>query len=421
MPKQKRFILSRNKELLYSGAIRCGKSRALCYKIHRQAIIPGNRVGLFRRYFSDLQATTLRTLLEPDGDLPPILLPGSYTHNKNLHRIQINGGGEISYYGFDRMSKLGSMGFGMIGVDEAHELDEDQYQFLLGRLSFQVDPYRQLCSVTNPASPSHFLHKRFFQEGCEEGQGDAKFQYIHTTTYDNPFLPPDYVESLKTFDPQNYKRYVLGLWVAFEGLVYSNFDRNDNNLPWTYSRECPTYAFIDFGYRKPAVLFVQHDTRNGNDRWVIFDELLPENCPREQLLRLIQQKGYQLHACWGDPAGDAKDDSGISTIGYFANNGLLVSYSTETQKRSIPAGVEIVRSLICDASGTRRLFVDVKQCPKTVEALESYHYPDKLTTDEPVKDGLHDHAMDALRYGCVNQVGLACDLSLLQGGGNRTF
>jgi hypothetical protein len=54
--------------------------------------------------------------------------------------------------------------------------------------------------------------------------------------------------------------------------------------------------------------------------------------------------------------------------------------------------------------GKTRLIISPK-CPRLIEALQCYHYPDNVSgpSDElPLKDGVYDHPIDALRYFFVN-------------------
>ncbi len=219
LPKQIQFMQADKKEVLFSGAFRASKTRALCYKTLQHALIPNNFVGLCRKEYMALKNTTLRTLLKPDGDLPPVLPEGYYTHHKADHTISIHGGGEIYYFGFDKPSRMGSLGMGAIGIDEGTELDEDEYMMLMGRISNKTDPCRQVFTATNPGPPSHFLHKRFFKDN------DSTRTVINTNSYENFFLPQDYLDWLDSLEGADHDRYALGKWVGYEGLVYKIWNR----------------------------------------------------------------------------------------------------------------------------------------------------------------------------------------------------
>ncbi len=71
LPGQLQFLRSNQREVLYSGAFGRVRSRAVCVKLAMRAAQKGMREGLCRKHLVTLKATTLKTLLEPDGDLPP--------------------------------------------------------------------------------------------------------------------------------------------------------------------------------------------------------------------------------------------------------------------------------------------------------------------------------------------------------------
>ena len=73
--------------------------------------------------------------------------------------------------------------------------------------------------------------------------------------------------------------------------------------------------------------------------------------------------------------------------------------------RSIASGISHVRNFVCSVDGKRRLHID-KKCKGIIQDIETYRYHDEkeghALKDVPLKDGLSDHGMDALRYFLVN-------------------
>ncbi len=419
----------RDFKILVEGPAGTGKTRGILEKVHLCCEkYPGMRALLCRQTRASMTDSVLVTFEEKV--LPPrhpALLgsSGRLLDRKNRHNYRYPNGSEIVVKGIDDWEGIMSSEYDMIAIFEATETQSANVNILAStRLRNGVMPYQQLICDCNPSVPSHWLN-------VEAGEG--KFLRLKSVHEDNPHLYDHqagawtksgeiFINQLDQLAGVYHKRLRLGLWCAAEGVVYANFDRNESGLDWVYNPELPTYAWLDFGYRQPVCLFVQHDIQSDPDRWVIFDEVCPPNCARDVFGQRIVDRGYRLDALWGDPAGDAENDTGISTIQFMADTfGLCVQYTTEESKRSIPAGVEIVRSLIRNGKGVRRLFVDIAKCPKTTEAFETYSYPPKVTTDMPLKDGVSDHWMDAVRYGCVNQVGLAVDFSCLGTGGQSPY
>jgi len=380
LPKQWDFVRSDVREVLYSGAFGAGKTRGLCHKLLTHAVVPGNRVGLCRKTYADLRATTLKTLLQEEGDLPPVLPEGTYLHNKSEHTIQMQGGGEIFYFGFDSPLKRGSLNFGAVGIDEGIELDEDEYTMLLGRIRNTAAAVRQIFTATNPGPPTHFLFERFID------RPHAERQLIQTNSLENPYLPDDYIALLKSFTGTSYDRYVMGNWVGFEGLVYDSFDRDKHVIekPGPWKR---VVLGVDEGYTNPAVIVALGLDSDG--RGHVFKEFYRAQVLQDEFVRTVKamatETGAEVAVVDPSAAGliQALRQAGIDAVA--ANNAVF-------------EGIQAVQTrLACAGDGLPRLTVS-PTCEETLRELQTYQW--KKNKDEPVKE--YDHAMDALRYAVMH-------------------
>jgi len=378
LPKQIDLMQAREFEVLFSGAFRAGKTRAGCYKLLQWASVPGSFVGMCRKTYTSLRHTTLRTLLKPDGALPAVLPPGTYKHNKSDHIISINGGGEIYYFGFDHPLKMGSLGFDAVLIDEGIELEDEDYTMLLGRCSGQALGYRQLVTVTNPGSPAHFLHKRFYEEP------DETQRLIETNSLDNFFLPKQYVSQLQKLTGTDYERYVLGKWTAYEGLVYRDFSKDvhvcERAGPWKR-----IIFGVDEGYTNPGVILkigIDNDGRGHVIEEFYETQVLPAVFVA-QVKAMAEGCDPKLERAYIPPeaAGMIADARAANVPAWKAKNAVLdgIRYVTN--------------ALMIRGDGRPGLTVDPK-CVNTIRELQGYCW--KKGKDEPVKEG--DHAMDALRY-----------------------
>ncbi|GAG09975.1 unnamed protein product, partial [marine sediment metagenome] len=229
LPPQAEFIsaepppgLERVFEIMYSGAYGAGKSRALCLKAVLRVIgHPGAFEGLTRKTLVEMRQTTLRTLLEADGDLPAVLVPGTYHHRKTERTIHINGGGVIHYFGCDDHEAMRSLNLSGCGIDESTELDENEYLTLVGRVRRKAGAGLQVYSATNPGGTGHFLYKRF--SVGDPSRRKPQCHVIHTRSEDNWMLPAAYLGTLSEFTGQYHDRYVLGKWGNFEGMIYAGW------------------------------------------------------------------------------------------------------------------------------------------------------------------------------------------------------
>ena len=72
----------------------------------------------------------------------------------------------------------------------------------------------------NPESPGHWFYQEWILKAQEKGALRLSF-----TMEDNPGLSPQVLERYRTmFEGPFYRRFVLGEWVAAQGLVYDFFD-----------------------------------------------------------------------------------------------------------------------------------------------------------------------------------------------------
>ena len=396
LPKQYDFVQSESREVLYSGAYAAGKTRALCYRLVSRAQVPGSREGLCRKHLVTLRASTLRTLLEPDGSAPPVLPPDTYSHNKSDRTIKIRGGGEIVYFGLDDPQKIGSYNLTGCAIDEAVELSAEDWQMLIGRIRLDVGVPNSLYAVCNPGAPSHWLAERFglalghqAKDGCE---------VIHTKTTDNSFLPKDYIESLTTLGGVAYRRFVMGEWCASDGLVY---DRWDRMIHLTEQDDVGNYIVgIDVGYRNPTALLLVG--RDRDDRIHVEREWYKT----QQLEADIVAKCLDWSKRFS-PEVFVVDPSAAGFIETLRSNGLNVAAANN----KVFEGIQSVQGRLQVQQDGPSITVDPR-CSNLMREFESYEWLSSHSglTDKPRKE--NDHAMDALRYAIVHLDGAGVGVTL---------
>ena len=151
--------------------------------------------------------------------------------------------------------------------------DESSYMLIQGRTlagclldevilqpkSF-VDQALIRCSVTgskiwfscNPAAPSHWFYQEWVKK-ADAGQLNAL--HLHFVLRDNPGLSETTIRKYETaFTGVFYQRYVLGRWVAAEGIIYQDFASSvaeaDGRYLWKMSKELHPWRLfvgVDFG------------------------------------------------------------------------------------------------------------------------------------------------------------------------------
>lgn len=135
--------------------------------------------------------------------------------------------------------------------DELTQFPRDFFTMLLSRLRL---PEAKIIATTNPDSPSHWLKTEYIDRAEQLNFLDVKFLLD-----DNSTLPKDYVENIKReYTGVFYERFILGLWVLAEGLIYPNFQEAIAEAPNSpIEAKCLS---IDYGTQNPfaALLWEKH-------------------------------------------------------------------------------------------------------------------------------------------------------------------
>jgi phage terminase large subunit len=134
---------------------------------------------------------------------------------------------KVLYGGLDDqkdINKFNSAEFCFIGIDQAEETLRSEVAVLQGTLRFTINglipPYKQLYT----ANPSEGWLKEDFILGNRSGT-----IFIPALPDDNPYLPPDYKDTLRNafgHDPQLLRAYLEGDWDAFANVDNAVFRPN---------------------------------------------------------------------------------------------------------------------------------------------------------------------------------------------------
>lgn len=250
LPKSQEFVESPVPFIVYSGGFGSGKSVSLCAKIvFLLTRYKNNRGYLCRKQLQDLKSTTLKTLLDGDGDLPPILPKALIkSHNKQDRRILLVNGSELFYGPMDK-DVIKSMNLGFVAIDEMSEIQEDEFDAAVGRIRLSGIPIRQVFGVTNPDGEGHWIYKKFVVSPT------PKHKFITASTLENKYLPKEYIENLQsTYFGHFYRKFVLGEWVSAEDIVYDNFDPKIHEIDsFHIPRAWKRFRSVDFGFTSPYV------------------------------------------------------------------------------------------------------------------------------------------------------------------------
>ena len=314
-------------------------------------------------------------------------------YHKTHQEIEWHNGTKLHAISADKPQRLEGIKANWIWIDEVFQVSEQLFLEAIARVSDAEGLIWCTGSLgTQYQNPkAHWVYKYFKQNPID---GSMAFEW---PTAANPHFPRSELERLKdTLDPRTFRQMFEIDWnVPGTALVYDEF--SDANLirGYTYNPNLPIYVVIDWGWaHKMACLFFQYDPVR--DMVFLFDEIVKSRMTLDELYLQIMSRKYAVTDWYCDIAGNQeREQTGISNVKWFEKKGIKFRY----RSCGIQHGISLVRSYIRNSRGINRFFVDEGKCPKTVDNLRNYSYPQKngiITNENPVKED--DDAADAVRY-----------------------
>ena len=233
----------------------------------------------------------------------------------------------------------------------------------------------------NPGSPQHWFYVEWILRHKERNA-----LYLHFKMTDNPGLSEKTLARYEAMFAGVFRqRYIDGLWVLAEGLIYPMFGK-DSTVP-TIEREYSRYVIsMDYGIQNPTAMLV----------WGFCDGVWYQvkeyyHSGRETGRQKTDQEYYEdLEQLAGDLPVECLvvDPSAASFI-------ALVKQKKRFKVR--PAKNDVIEGIQKTASAIKQGKILVNDCCKeTIKEYGLYSWDNKVGNDAPIKD--NDHAMDATRY-----------------------
>ena len=212
----------------------------------------------------------------------------------------------------------------------------------------------------------------------------------------------DCITQMRRASRAGWEAEMLCIRPSRENVVFDEFEPDIHVRPVDYDPNLPLYRSLDFGFVNPFVcLWIQVDEA-GVVR--VIDEYVRSRATIDVHAEAIKSRmpvdEEKIAATFCDPAGKSVNDvTGTSSIRELRAMGISVRY----KHSGILEGIELIRRAIRSGDGKNSLIIS-HNCPRLIEAMECYHYPPGTSSasELPLKDGLYDHPIDALRYFFIN-------------------
>lgn len=323
------------------------------------------------------KSTIERNVLEPMRNLYGDALVGTISSDNTVmlfgERCYALGAEKVS-----QVSKIRGASIKYCYGDEVADWSEEVFALLKSRLD---KDYSCFDGTYNPQYPGHWL-KQFLDS-------DADIYSQVYTIDDNPFLAESFKDNLKReyAGTVHYDRYILGLWVLAEGLVYKFGEENTvDDVPGGGEY----YISVDYGTMNPfsaglwcvkgdravrvrEFYYCGRDRQGAGDGGLRTDE---QYC--DDIAKLAD--GLRIQQVIVDP-------SAASFIAALRKRGWTVRKADN----SVEDGIRRVAVML--ANGNIKVH---RSCRDSIREFGLYRWDEESGEDKVIKE--NDHAMDDIRY-----------------------
>lgn len=377
------FPYSKYDALICDGAVRSGKTSIMMWAFVRWAMenFSGQRFGICGKTVDSVS----KNIIVPFTSMSLAKERYILRWRRTDKMLEIRRGGVTNYFevfgGKDESSYALIQGRTLAGVllDEVVLMPRSFVEQALTRCS--VDGAKLWFSC-NPSSPQHWFYTEWIKKNKERNA-----LYLHFEMMDNPGLSEKTIERYQSmFSGVFYDRYVRGLWVLAEGLIYPMFD--DSCIVDDVPGSGEYYISCDYGTLNPfsAGLWCWDGKMATRIREYYYSG-------RAENANKTDEEYYtELETLAGDlPIKNIiVDPSAASFIEVIRRH---KRFHVRKAKNEVLPGILATARYLQD--GTIKVH---RNCKDAIREFGLYRWDDAAAEDRPIKE--NDHAMDDIRYFC---------------------
>lgn len=375
--------------IIADGAIRSGKtlSMSLSYVLWAMSTFNQQNLGMCGKTIGSFRRNVLfflKLMLRARGF--------KVEDHRSDNMVEVTKRNVTNYFyifgGKDERSQDLIQGITLAGCffDEVALMPESFVNQATGRCSVEGSKFWFNC---NPDGPFHW-----FKVNWIDKQKEKKLIYLHFTMEDNLSLSERIKERYRSmYTGVFFKRYILGLWVVAEGIIYDMFNPDKHVYVQAKSGFMKYWVSVDYGTQNATVFLLWQ--QGFDNRYYCVKEYYysgrdtgkqkTDSEYADDMENFIKDIRSNLECIIVDP-------SAASFITELRKRGLYVRKA----KNDVENGIRVVGSLL-----NLGVIAFSGECKNTIKEFASYTWDDKATEkgeDKPIKQ--HDHAMDAVRYFC---------------------
>lgn len=247
---QVEFVTATEREVCWISGFGGGKTVGLAAKCIKTMLeYPGSVCMIGRRTYDELRKTTKKTFFrvaDPLAKAGLIDRPRNWDPQEKTEYLRLTTGAELYFTNLDDETKFKNLALTWVGIDQAEENEWDLVAMLNQRLrpEFRAREVpleaRQLCLIANDEG-RNWLWERYVPQAVGYVKGR---RFIHSTSFDNPYLSKEYLADLLRMPSEWQDKYVFAKLRAGSGRLLPD--------PVTIPRfrpppHWPVYRGIDHG------------------------------------------------------------------------------------------------------------------------------------------------------------------------------
>lgn len=351
-----------------------------------------------------------------------------YRINKKLHTYYLENGSTLRMTSAEKTARskvakadhLGSTEYSVVILEECDEITEEFVDTIPGRLRENKGVERKIVFyICNPPGKGHWLYHKFFVDN-DPDDPKSNYRAIHMPVEDNvEYVGQAYIDSLYkswAHNPSMLQRLAMGQFGPdikgdpFFNRVFS--EKTHVALSYiaeNWNRNYPLIRSWDFGWRGMALVVLQDDKDTGQIRIykdILESKVILDSFADRWLARLDEEFPGARWVDFCDPAG--AQHTGLNEKSYI-DILRAKGIHPRSQRTAVEYGISIIEEQLRMTVPGRQgpmpaVFIDPR-CSNVIEALAFGYCNEKNSINDvikPVKDGVYDHIMDALRYAFIH-------------------
>ena len=366
--------------IIADGAIRSGKTIAMICSFLQftQSTFSGQNFIIAGKTVGSLKRNVIQPMQQIMG-----AWGWEYSFNRSEGYIVV---GTNTYYLFGANTEASQdslQGLTAAGAfaDEVALMPQSFVDQMLGRCSIKGSKIFMNC---NPKSPFHFFKTEYIDKAEEK-----KILYLHFSLDDNLALAEEIKERYRrSFTGVFFKRYILGLWVQAEGVIYDMFT-DSHVVPVEERKYSEYYIASDYGIQNPNVYLLLGKYK---DKWYVVDEYYWN--AREKSRQKTDEEYY-------NDLVEFVGDRNIKAIIIDPSASSMIALIRKRNKfKVIKANNDVLKGIANVSTRLKNKEILVNNCcTNLIKEFYSYSWDTKAIErgeDAPLK--VDDHCLDALRY-----------------------